>query len=107
MLALRESTIGQYIDAVSSSAPTPAGGSVAAAVAALGARLGSIVPAIPASKSADDRIGESATDRVSFRGAFLRLSMQDRFDSVTVQLENDGRVRSQRIVDQVVDCIRE
>lgn len=106
MLALRETTIDEYLDAVSSSALTPRGGSsVAAVVAALRATLGSMVTVISANKSADYRIGGLAANCASFREAFLRLSMEDAFDSVAVQLESDGQVRSHRIVDQVVACI--
>ena len=106
MPALRETTIDEYLDAVSSSALTPMGdSSVAAVVAALGATLASMVTATSANKSADDRIGESTANCASFREAFLRLSMEDPFDSAAVQLESDGQVRSHRIVDQVVACI--
>jgi len=106
MLALRETAIGEYLDTASSSAPTPGNGSVAAAVAALRARLGSIVPDIQAGKSADDRIGESATDCASFRQAFPQPIMQDSFDPLAVRFESDSRVRSQRIMNQAVACIR-
>ena len=104
MSTLRETTIGEYLDAVSSSASTPGGGSVAAVVAALGASLGSMVTAISA-KSEDDRIGELAADCASFRETFLRLSVEDQsaFEAVmsALRLPKEDPERVERVESSV------
>jgi len=101
MPTLRETTLAKYLDDVSSAAPTPGGGSVAAVVAALGASLGSMVTAISASKSENSQIGKLATECAAFREAFLRLSIEDQsaFDAVmsALKLPKDDANRSERI----------
>lgn len=99
MSILRETTIGEYLDAVSSSDPTPGGGGVAAVAAALGAGLGSMVTAISATKSDDDRISELAAECGVLREALLGLSMEDQtvFDDVmsALRLPKDDPARAQ------------
>ena len=101
MPTLREITLGKYLDAVSSAAPTPGGGSVAAVVAALGAALGSMVTAISAGKSEKSQIDELAAECAAFRETFLRLSIEDQsaFDAVmaALKLPKDDANRSERI----------
>jgi len=74
---LRETSLGDYLEAVSSSMPTPGGGSVAAVVAALSAALGSMVTAISTKKSDNDQITTLAAACSGFRETFLRLSAED------------------------------
>ena len=98
---LRETSLGDYLDAVSSSMPTPGGGSVAAVVAALSAALGSMVAAISTKKSANDQILSLATACSGFGETFLRLSAEDQaaFDAVmrALKLPKDDPTRPAQV----------
>lgn len=105
MLSLRETSLGKYLDDVSSKTPTPGGGSVAAVVAALGAALGSMVTAISGGKSESLQIAELATKCASHRETFLRLSIEDQsaFDAVMLALKRskDDPSRADHVEDTV------
>lgn len=98
---LLETSLGDYLEAVSSSAPTPGGGSVAAVVAALSAALGSMVAAISAKQSQDDGIATLAASCSRFRKAFLRQSAEDQtaFDAVmrALKLPKDDPARPDQV----------
>lgn len=89
MPTLRETTLGQYLDDVSSASPTSGGGSVAAVVAALSAALGSMVAAISTKKSEDARIAALAAACSRSRKTFLQLSAEDQaaFEAVMMALK--------------------
>ena len=101
MPTLRETTLGQYFDDISSASPTPGGGSAAAVVAALDAALGSLVTAISAKKPEDARITALAAACSGFRETFLRLSTEDQsaFEAVMIALKlpKDDPKRADRI----------
>ncbi len=91
MPSLREMSLGQYMDEVSSSSPTPGGGSVAAVVAALATCLGAMVAALAANKATDDRIGALAGRAAQAQERFLQLSAEDQsaFEAVMAALRLD------------------
>jgi formiminotetrahydrofolate cyclodeaminase len=101
MPTLRDSTLGTYLDDVSSARPTPGGGSVAAVVGALGSALGVMVTAIASAKSKSDQIDALATACIQARETFLRLSREDQsaFDAVmaALKLPKDDATRSQQV----------
>lgn len=88
MSALRDATIGDYLEEVASATPTPGGGSVAAVVAALASALGSMVTAISAAKSTDDYLKRLAAKCASYSELFLQLAAEDEaaFEAVMAAL---------------------
>jgi methenyltetrahydrofolate cyclohydrolase len=77
MAALRDISIGAYLERVSAADPTPGGGSVASLVAALSASLGAMVTAITASKGTDAHLDALSEAYASFRETFLQLGTED------------------------------
>lgn len=67
---VRERTIGEYLDAVASAAPTPGGGSVGGVVAALAAALGEMVGNL--TKPGPDGLRPDALETALVRLAALR-----------------------------------
>jgi formiminotetrahydrofolate cyclodeaminase len=101
MPTLRETTLGQYLEHVSSSSPTPGGGGVAAIVASLGAALGAMVTSLTSKKSENEEISALAAKCADYRETFLRLSAADEcaFDSVmaALKLPKDDPTRTEQV----------
>lgn len=99
MPTLRNTTLGDYLDDVSSSSPAPGGGSVAAITGSLSASLGCMVMAISSGKSESDPIETLAEKCLSYREDFLRLSVDDQaaFEAVmsALKLPKDDPSRAQ------------
>lgn len=110
MTALREITLGSYLDNVSSSSPAPGGGSVAAVTGALSASLGCMVTALSSRRSADDQVDGLAKACSQFRESFLQLSADDQaaFEAVmsALKLPKEDASRAQR-VEQTVQAAAE
>ena len=77
MTELGDRALSEFLEAVSSSDPTPGGGSVAAVVGALAASLGAMAAAIRANKQTDESVQTLAAAFETHRAAFMRLSRDD------------------------------
>jgi formiminotetrahydrofolate cyclodeaminase len=77
MSSLRETTIGTYVEDVSSSSPTPGGGSVTAFVGALAASLGAMVAEIATANRSDSSFDAWNSACQSHRERLLQLCIDD------------------------------
>jgi len=77
MPSLRDTTLGTYLDDVSSSAPTPGGGGVAALVGALAASLGAMVTEIAACANPHASFEAWTSSCLSHRDHLLQLCVDD------------------------------
>ena len=81
MTAVKDESVGAYIDEVASAAAVPGGGSAAAVAAALGAALVAMVARISAKKTKEEADRQRLLDAVPeldrLRGELVRLSQED------------------------------
>jgi len=77
MSSLRDTTLGAYLDDVSSSTPTPGGGSATALVGALAASLGAMVAALGRAAASESSFDAWASSCQSHRDHLLQLCIDD------------------------------
>lgn len=73
----RHETIGAYLDALASPAPTPGGGSVAGLLSAIGCALGEMVCALTSDATAHPDVPEAAKQLTALRAASLAAMTRD------------------------------
>lgn len=101
MSSLRDTTFGVYVENVSSSSPTPGGGSVTAAVGALAASLGAMVAEITTAQTPDPSLVTWKTSCRSHRERLLELCVEDedafRAVMACLRLPKDNPTRAPRL----------
>lgn len=74
---ISERTIGEYLEALTTSSPAPGGGSVAGLVGALAAGLGQMVVSLTDDEEASAALGSVSSDLASLRASLLARSEAD------------------------------
>ena len=101
MSSLRETTLGAYLDDVSSSDPTPGGGSVTALVGALAASLGAMVATLGAVAEPQSSFDAWVSSCHAHRDHLLQLCLDDEraFQHVMacLRLPKDAPARASRL----------
>lgn len=77
MTNLRDRTIGEYLDTLGSSSPTPGGGSVAGLVGALGASLGQMVIGLTVKRTPSEEMDTELAHLQSAVETLITASRQD------------------------------